>query len=285
MLKEQPMNEILAISNNEYSLIKNLVYDKFGIHLGNRRKALVSGRLNKVVKKNGFNNFKTYFNYVVNDNTGEALNTLINRISTNHTYFYREKVHLDFMIRTVFPELSGSLINKNSKNIRIWSCGCASGEETYTLAMLLYEFFGFERSLWELGVLGTDISEEALENASSGVYRKENISRLPVSLKHKYFKILNKENWQVIDEVKNLVLFRRMNLMNAIFPFKHKFHAIFCRNVMIYFDQPTRDILINKLYRVMEPKGYLFVGLSESLGRSTNHGFEYIQPGVYRKIR
>lgn len=283
MLSEIANNELMAITDREYNLIKTFVYNKFGINLGDKRKALVSGRLNKVVKNSGFKNFKTYFNHVINDTSGEALNTLINRISTNHTYFYRENIHFKFLVEKVLPPLNVSL-NNNSRNIRIWSCGCSSGEEAYTLAMLLLEFFGFDSSFWKLAVLGTDINEEVLDNAKSGIYRKENVSRLPVKLKHKYFNTLNKENWQICEEVKSLVLFRRMNLMTPFFPFKQKFHSIFCRNVMIYFDQLTRDILISKIRRVMEPNGYLFVGLSESLGKSVNHGFKYIQPGVYQRM-
>jgi chemotaxis protein methyltransferase CheR len=220
---------------------------------------------------------------VLNDKTGEGINTLINRISTNHTYFYREKVHLEFFSRKVLPDLERTLSLQGEKNIRILSCGCASGEEAYVLAMLLLEFFGLEKDKWKLGILGVDISAEALNKANQGIYSKGNISRLPVSLKHKYFKILDKVNAKIKDELKEVVLFRRMNLMNSIFPFKRRFHTIFCRNVMIYFDQTTREVLINKFYRVMEPGAYLFVGLSESLGR-TNHNFRYIQPGVYRKI-
>jgi chemotaxis protein methyltransferase CheR len=274
----------MAITNKEYRLIKDYVYDQFGINLGDRRKALVTGRLNKVLKENGFKSFKAYFKYVINDTSGEALNTLINRISTNHTFFYREKVHLEYMTRNVLPELSDSLKRKNSREIRVWSCGCSSGEEAYTLAMLLLEFFRIDRSNWKIGVLGTDISDVALESARTGIYKKENASRLPVNLKHKYFDILDRETWRVREEVQKRVLFRRMNLMTPVFPFKQKFHAIFCRNVMIYFDKSIRDALISKLHNVMESKGYLFVGLSESLSRSTHHGFKYIQPGVYRKI-
>ena len=276
------MSEIISLTNHEYGLIKNLIHDKFGIHLGENKKALIAGRLNKIVKQNEFQNFKQYYNYLLKDATGVGMNTLINRISTNHTYFFREKSHLEYFSKILLPNMVESVNKSGKKSIRIWSCGCSSGEEAYILAMLMLEFFGLEKNKWELAVLGIDISAEALKKARRGIYSKENIKRLPVSFKYKYFHVLENGVWQINDEVKELVLFRRMNLMKHVFPFKRKFHTIFCRNVMIYFDQPIRDNLIHKLHQVMKPGGHLFVGLSESLGRS-DHNFRYVQPGVYKK--
>ncbi len=276
------MAHLISITDSEYEAIKTLVYDKFGIDLGTKKQSLVVGRLQKVVKQNGFNTFEEYYSYIQNDRSGEGLNSLINRISTNHTYFNRESEHFDYYSNQVLPEITGQLKKKNDKFLRIWSAGCSYGEEPYTLAMLLLEHLNGERLGWETGILGTDISENVLNACKAGQYAKEDVERLPVSLRHKYFRVTPDKQYEVIPVLKKLVMYRRLNLMRPEFPFKRKFHVIFCRNVMIYFDLPTREKLVEKFYNYLEPGGYFFIGHSESLGRS-NRYFKYIQPAIYKK--
>lgn len=273
----------MDISKNEYKLLQNLVYDKFGIDLGEEKQSLVVGRLQKVVHTNGFQNFHDYYKYVLNDNSGQGLNTLINKISTNHTYFYREKDHFEFFLDQVLPEIAESSSVKREKHIRIWCAGCSYGEESYTLAMLLLDFMSIKKLGYRAGVLATDISEKALKRAQKGIYSDENVRRMPPALKNKHFTKTPDKNWKVKDPVKNLVLHRRLNFMRNTFPFKRKFSCIFCRNVMIYFDQPTRDRLVAGFAKYIEPGSYFFIGHSESLGR-TNPYFEYVRPAVYRRI-
>ena len=164
---------MIRLTNSEYNMISNLVHSKFGINLGGKKQALVKGRLNKVVKQNGFSSFKEYYKYILQDQSGEGLNTLINRISTNHTYFFREKIHLDYFKKSVLPELKTK--NAESKQIRIWSCGCSSGQETYVLAMLMREYFGLDINSWKPDDLGVDISPSILEKAKSGIYTYDNV--------------------------------------------------------------------------------------------------------------
>lgn len=277
------LNEVISITDEEYRLIGLLIYDRFGIHLGSQKKSLIVGRLQKVLKNQGFGSFKDYYDYIINDHSGQALNTLINRVSTNHTYFNRENAHFDFFVNHVLPEHNRQSREKKDYSLRLWSAGCSSGEEPYMLAMLLNEYFQSLAGKWDLGILATDISQRALDKAQQGIYGLDNVDRLPSLLKNKYFQRLADNQIQVIELLKKMVLFRRLNLMRSSFPFKQKFHVIFCRNVMIYFDANTRDALMQRFHQNLGRGGFLFIGHSESLGQRSSL-FKYVQPAVYQKI-
>jgi chemotaxis protein methyltransferase CheR len=275
--------EVITITDEEFRLISRLVYDKFGITLTDQKKSLVVGRLQKELKSRRLSSFKEYYESVIHDSDGAELNTLINSISTNHTYFNREFAHFNFFTTQALPELVQHANNKDSRTIRVWSAGCSTGEEPYTLAIILNEFTRQERKPHEFAILATDISEKALEHARKGVYQSENVERLPINLRDKYFKKSDQATSEVKAEIKKQVLFRRLNLMRPVFPFKNKFNVIFCRNVMIYFDIPTREGLLRRFHQNLETGGYLFLGHSESIGRN-NSNFSYIKPAVYQKI-
>jgi len=276
------ITDSMTISDEEYRLIRDLVYGQVGINLGENKKSLVVGRLQKYMREKGFASFRQYYDYVKNEPTGEAVRSLVTFISTNHTFFFREKDHFTFFYETVLPEMTGELEKRGDRDIRIWSAGCSSGEEAYTIAMLLLEFFGEKAPEWKLGVLATDISDRALKKATKGVYEDGNVANLPKRLRYSYLEKRDGTSWVVTDRVKRLVLFRRLNLMRESFPFKRRFHVIFCRNVMIYFDRPTRNALVNRFYRYTEPGGYLFIGHSESLPRAETP-YSYVKPAVYKK--
>ena len=277
------MNVPLQLEEREYHLIRDLVYTKFGINLGAHKQALVAGRLNKIVRQHGFPSFMDYYTFLVSDDSGTALRTLVNRISTNHTYFNRESGHFEYLESTVLPALRERLVAEGDRHVRIWSAGCSSGEESYTLAMLLLETFGKEAGEWRLGVLATDISEVVLEKARAGLYSDENVQKLPDHLRRRYFQRGKDGMWTVSPAVRDLVLYRRLNLIRERFPFKRRFHAIFCRNVMIYFDAATRAGLVQRFSDCLEPGGHLFIGHSESLGRGDAR-FNYLRPALYQKI-
>lgn len=276
--------ETTSLTDREYKLFSSLVYDKFGINLGEQKKTLISGRLNKVLRQNNFSSFKQYYDYLIADSSGQSLMTLIDRISTNHTFFNRENDHFNFFSEIALPEIVDNLKKHNECDIRIWSAGCSSGEESYTLAMFLLEHFKYEASSWDLGILATDISSTALQKANSGIYESENAARLPEQLRNKYMRRLPEGNWIVDDSLRRIILYRRFNLIGEKYPFKKKFQAIFCRNVMIYFDRPMREMLIKRFYDYIEDYGYLFIGHSETLGRD-NIMFRYVKPAVYRKVK
>jgi len=272
----------MGISDREFRLIRDLVYKKFGINLTQEKRALLVGRLGKLLCKQGFGSFHAYYEYLLADRTGRALDSLVNRISTNFTFFYREKDHFEFLSTVVLPEMVKRITGGNHRDLRVWCAGCSTGQEPYTLQMLIREYLGESYAMWEAGLLATDISAEALETAVRGVYPDEGLEKLPRPLKRKYFRKKGDGTCDVVDELKREVTFRRFNLMNERFPFKKPFHVIFCRNVMIYFDQSTRDALIKRFYESMVPGGYLFIGHSETLGRKQAF-FEYVKPAVYRR--
>jgi chemotaxis protein methyltransferase CheR len=273
---------MMPITDREFESLRALIYERFGINLTDQKRSLLVGRLQKLLRKNRFQTFKSYYDYLLKDSTEQALSHLINHISTNFTYFNREKDHFDYFFKSVLPAVVDRLKKENRRELRIWCAGCSSGEEPYMLLMLMAEFFGKEYGLWNAGILATDISEKALTTARAGVYPEERVNLVPENLKRKYFQKIGNGQWAVNEQLKEETTFRRFNLMNKEFPFKKPFQIIFCRNVMIYFDQPTRDALVKRFHQVTEPGGYLFIGHSETLGR-TQGLYHYLMPATYQK--
>lgn len=282
-IKEIKPAEFVEVSDEEFKLIRDLIYKNIGINLTDEKRSLVNGRLQKILRKLNLKTFKEYYEFLVNDKSGEALSELANVISTNHTFFGREIDHFEFFVDVVLPEIEERAKKTNIYDIRVWSAGCSSGEEPYTLVMLMMEYFGKDYYKWQAGVLATDISLTVLEKAKRGVYPDERVQPLPDIFKKKYFKKLPSGEWEIIDAIKREVTYRRFNLMNETFPFKKPFDVIFCRNVMIYFDDKTREKLVDKFYNFTSHNGYLFIGHSETLNRTTTK-YKYIKPAVYQKV-
>lgn len=267
------------ITNEEFRKLSSYIKDNYGINLKEEKQSLITGRLYNILVQKKMNSFSDYYNYLVTDKTGDAASALVNKITTNHTFFMREADHFCYFKETVLPWLK---YNVKDKDIRIWSAGCSTGEEPYTLAMIIDEFFGKEKMWWDTKILATDISSNALNEAAKGVYSNEKIDALPLYWKLNYFRKIDNETSIITDRIKNEVIFRKLNLMDQVFPFKRKLHVIFCRNVMIYFDDATKRQLVNKFYDLTEYGGYLFIGHSESLIRGETK-YKYVMPAVYRK--
>lgn len=277
--QDQLQNLTYTINNKEFNQLTEYIKTNYGINLKEEKRAMVTGRLRNVLLQNNFRNFSEYYDYIISDKTGNAAATLINKISTNHTFFMREADHFEYFKNNALPYFKETI---NNKDLRIWSAGCSSGEEPYTLAMIIDEFFGTEKVGWDTKVLATDISSKVLDIAEKGIYDNEKIATLPSNWKLNYFKKVDNKSSVLIDRMRSEVIFRRLNLMDEEFPFKRKFHVIFCRNVMIYFDVQTKRKLVDKFYNLMEPGGYLFIGHSESINREETR-YRYIRPAVYRK--
>lgn len=273
---------LMPITDEEFNLLRTLIHHKFGINLSDQKKSLLVGRLQKVLRQSGHATFKTYYDSLISDQTEQQLGQLVDHISTNHTYFNREKNHFDFFSQTALPSVVDRLRRNNDQDLRIWCAGCSTGEEAYMLLMLLHEHFGEEYKRWNCGILATDISSRVLDIAEKGQYPEEKIAMIPEALKKKYLHPLAGDQYVFHDRLRKDATFRRFNLMNEKFPFKKPFDIVFCRNVMIYFDAPTRWALIKKFHQVMHPGGYLFIGHSETLGRQQSH-FKYLVPAVYQK--
>ena len=267
------------ITKTEFKKLTDYIKRNYGINIKEEKESLITGRLSNLLIQNNITNFSDYYNYVISDVTGDAAVELINKITTNHTFFMREADHFDFFKNKVLPYLSDTVSNKD---LRIWSAGCSSGQEPYTLAMILDEYFGKEKNWWDTKILATDISSKALNKAKNAIYSNEEINMLPSYWKMNYLNKIDNESYIINEKIKKEVIFRNFNFMDSSFPFKRKFHTIFCRNVMIYFDNETKCKLVNKFYDLIEDGGYLFIGHSESLNREETK-FRYIMPAIYRK--
>lgn len=273
----------MKITDQEFDRMRQLIYDRFGINLTEQKRTLLVGRLQKHIRSLGFPSFKKYYAYLINEKCEEQLSQLVDRVTTNYTYFNRENDHFKFFYQTVLPDVTSRLQKVKRKDLKVWCAGCSSGEEAYMLLMLMQEFFGRQYGSWDAGILATDISNRALATAKAGIYNTEQADKLPENFKNKYLHRLGNGDWRVNEQLKREAVIRRFNLMNATFPFKKPFQVIFCRNVMIYFDQSTRERLIEKFHRFTEPGGYLFIGHSETLGRNHTY-YRYLHPAVYQKV-
>lgn len=270
-------NEIM--NDQEFYRLYTFLKDKYGIDMS-KKKEIVCGRLDNYLRMGEWNNFTEYLNALFADKTGALEKTLVNMMTTNHTFFMREFQQFEYFKEVVLPEMKKKEMNK--KDLHIWCGASSSGEEPYTIAMLLSDFFGFEKKEWDTTVLATDISTNALKQAVEGRYTAEQMEKVPDIWKRRYFvKSLAGETYIVNEELKKEVLFREFNLMNE-FPFSKKMHVIFLRNVMIYFDDKTKKELLKKIYDILVPGGYLFIGQTETVDRETIP-FTMVKPSIYRK--
>ncbi len=267
------------ITEKEFFDLVEFVKKTCGVNL-HQKKTLVTGRLQNYLSENNFDSFADYLDHVISDKTGKAAAVLINKLTTNHTFFMREPRHFEIFKYEVLPFLEKS--QQDKKDLSIWSAGCSTGEEPYTLAMIIADYFGANKFSWDTRLLATDISTQALDTAINGIYRKENADLLPEKWKKHYFKETPDGNYKISEKIGSEIIFRKFNLMTEQFPFKKRFNVIFCRNVMIYFDSETKRKLVDKFYEYTEEGGYLFIGHSESLDRDKTR-YRYVMPAVFRK--
>jgi chemotaxis protein methyltransferase CheR len=273
---------LTRIGDKAFDFVASFVYDRFGIRFTDEKRILLEGRLGKRLRALGLGSFDEYCDLVRMDESGEETVELLNLVTTNHTFFFREGEHFDFLSGVALPEARRRMARSASYPFRIWSAGCATGEEAYSIAIALLESFGPEAPARDIGILGTDISTMALDNARKGLYQEARLGGLSKALRDRYLAKARGGSYEVRAPVRELVLFKRLNLMEPRFPFRGCFDVIFCRNVMIYFDAESRDRLIDSLFAVTKPGGYLFIGHSESLRRESCP-FEYVSPAIYKR--
>lgn len=272
----------LQISDTEFNKFRDLVYQRAGINLHHGKKQLVQARLSRLLRQEGLHSFHDYYDLVLNDKTGNKLVELLDRISTNHTYFFREKDHLDFLTDTILSNIIKSKKGADAREIRLWSAGCSSGEEPYSIAIKILEDGDLPSDI-RLKILATDLSTKVIETAARGVYREDKLKNITPEMKRKYFQKGRDRSegfYRVIKPVRELITYRKFNLMDQ-FPFRRKFDVIFCRNVMIYFDRETQQRMVNKFTQYIQPGGYFIVGHSESLS-GIQHQLQYIVPTIYK---
>lgn len=264
------------ITDEDFQRLVRFLQSSYGIDLSKKRQ-LISSRLTNALKERGFRDFRSFVDQLLRKRDPADLELVLNKLTTNYTFFMRERDHFDYFAQHVLPELSR--LRQRDRVLSLWSAGCSSGEEPYTLSIYLKEFFGPQAAAWDTRVLATDISHQALAKAMAGVYPRP--ADMPDSWIRRYFTPSGTEGeYQVSRPIRDNVIFRTFNLMDPI-RFRLKFDVIFCRNVMIYFDQPTRDALVRRFADATAPGGWLFISHSESLGQ--NSPYSLVAPAVYRK--
>ncbi len=278
---DRELAEILrphALTAQEFATVAGLARQEFGLELSEGKESLVAARLGKLMRQRGFARFRDYYRHVERDETGEALVELIDALTTNHTSFFREQAHFDFLIQQVFAGW-----NRRSP-LRIWSAATATGEEAYTIALAAREYFGVATASVPQ-ILASDISTRALAAARKGMYRSDRFQGGAPAAWLKKHLLRGEGHWQgwyrMCPGILAMVEFRRINLIEPL-PVLGPFAVIFCRNVMIYFSQQTQEMVVRQLSACLEPGGYLFVGHSENLA-GTQHELQQIQPAIYRK--
>ncbi len=262
-----------TLTQAHYERIQAWLYKASGIDLKAGKENLVKNRLTKRMRALGIDSFDAYLHYVEKDQSKRELLTLVDSMTTNKTNFFREQAHFDYLTSIILPQWS------QRSDIRIWSAGCSSGEEPYSLGMLLLDKHPKAKSV---RILATDISDSILEQARRGIYPTDHISDIPPHYVKTYLEQSDPEHFSVIQPIRSLIRFANLNLMGR-WPMKGPFDLILCRNVMIYFDRQTQERLVNRYYEMLRPGGHLFIGHSESLA-SANHPFTYKQPAVYEKV-
>ncbi len=268
----------LTLKTSEFRLISQLAHERFGLELKAGKEALVAARLGKFLRQGEFKTFDEYYRHVLADATGDALTGLIDSLTTNHTSFLREKAHFEFLARAVVEEF------RDIATLQVWCAASSSGEEPYTIAMCLSDALTRAGARRDFRILATDISTRVLGIAKRGVYPMESFRDLPDAWRQGF--LLRgagdcKGLFKFKPELMSRISFERLNLIKP-FPRRKFFHAIFCRNVMMYFDKGTQEDIVERLSACIEPGGYLFVGHSESL-TGVQHELKYVRPATYRK--
>ncbi len=264
------------LTDAQFQRVCDIVYRFSGIHLKEGKESLVRARLMKRLRALGIGSFQDYLRLIESPSGQDELRQMIDVMTTNKTSFFRESAHFDFLVEHILPTM-------HQPRLRFWSAACSSGEEPYTLAMVLCEHLRDIHSR-DVKILATDLSRPVLAKAAQGLYTDKQLEDVPASYLQKYFQVRSAKEgrmYQIHPSLRSLVRFACLNLLEP-WPMKGPFQVIFCRNVMIYFDRQTQERLVNRFHELIEPGGYLFVGHSEGLS-GVKHRFQYIRPAVYRK--
>jgi len=266
------------LSDADFERIRELVREHTGIALADSKRELVYSRLARRLRGLKLGSFGDYIALVERDQSGE-LEEFANAITTNLTSFFRESHHFDFLASTVLPEIEKR--NAGSRRLRIWSAGCSTGEEPYTLAIMLQESMARFRG-WDVRILATDLDSNVLATAKAGQYREDRFASVSAARRQRWFEEGRNGTFTANHELKALITFRQLNLMHG-FPFKGPFDVIFCRNVVIYFDKPTQRTLFGRIAQLQRAGDHLFIGHSESLFKVCEN-YELIGKTIYRRL-
>jgi chemotaxis protein methyltransferase CheR len=273
-----------TLSDREFNKFSAFIYQATGIKMPPAKKTMLEARLQKRLKANSIASFEQYSDFVFSQDGRTELIHLIDVVTTNKTDFFREPAHFEFMVKTALPALLQGRGDAVRDPFRIWSAGCSTGEEPYTLAMVLSEFAAGSQD-FRAAITASDICTQVLQTAKTGIYPEERTDPIPLNLKKKYLmrsREKSKSLVRISPQLRSMVSFRRINFMDDDFGIAEKMDIIFCRNVVIYFDKPTQQALMKKFYKQLKPGGYLFIGHSETLS-GLDVDFKAVASTVYRK--
>ena len=274
-----------TLHDREFQRFSSYIFENVGIKMPPAKKTMLEARLQKRLKALGIPTFEEYGDFVFSQQGGDSeLVHLIDVVTTNKTDFFREAAHFDFMVKTALPTILKERNDVRSNPIRIWSAGCSTGEEPYTLAIVLSEFAASHPD-FRVAITASDICTQVLQTAKTAIYPEERTDPIPLNLKKKYLlrsREKSKGLVRIVPELRSLVKFQRVNFMDDDLGISDKMDIIFCRNVVIYFDKPTQQTLMRKFHRQLRPGGYLFIGHSETLS-GLDVDFKPVASTVYRK--
>lgn len=280
------LNEIFKakLSDEDFKRLSEYIYREYGIKMPPAKKIMLQSRLQKRLRELDITSFKEYVDYVFSkEGQDSEVYHMIDVVSTNKTDFFREPIHFEFLSNDIVPKFVGDVEFRNP--LKIWSAGCSSGEEPYTIAMVLTDCKE-KYPILDFQILGTDISTRILKTAIEAIYKENRIEGIPHNILRKYF-LKSKDRInptvRVVPEIRKKVSFGRLNLMDETYPIAEMFDIIFCRNVLIYFDRSTQEKVINKLCLKLKPGGYFFLGHSESVTGMTVP-LKQIKPTIFVRI-
>ena len=275
--------QIPKLTTSQFNQLSKYIYENFGIKMPPIKKTMLESRLQKRLRATGLYSFEEYLDFVFSKKEEKAeLIHMVDVVTTNKTEFFREPRHFDLMENEILPEITQGRASSNT--IKIWSAGCSSGEEPYTIAFLMEDFVKNKGLTYS--IMASDLSSEILQKAMNGVYKMDKIMAIPLETKKKYLlKSKDKSNptVRIVPEIRKKVNFFRLNFMDDKYLVDDDLDIIFCRNVIIYFDRQTQEKVIRKLVSKLKPGGYLLIGHSESLSQM-NLGIQPIIPTVFKKL-
>ena len=269
-------------TDEDFEFLRSLIKARTGIELGEHKQEMVYGRLARRLRALGLDGFEAYCRFLDGAEGENELLAMVNAITTNLTKFFREKHHFDYLSQTLLPEIAARQTAGGKRRLRIWSAGCSSGEEPYSIAMsVLASVSDIER--WDAKMLATDLDTEMVSRGAAGRYPQRVLESIPAEHRRRFRLRDDGDSFQMDDALKNFIVFKPLNLLEP-WPMRGPFDIIFCRNVVIYFDRPTRATLFDRYADMLADDGVLFIGHSESLLGLTDR-FQLVGQTIYRKTQ
>ncbi|MCH5192621.1 MAG: protein-glutamate O-methyltransferase CheR [Oscillospiraceae bacterium] len=268
---------MMKLTDEDFNRLVTYMKKNYGINLEKKR-VLIEGRLSNMISTRGFKDFKEFIDFAFADKTGKETMQLVNKLTTNHTFFMREPEHFQFLKSTVLPYFEQEY--SSTRSLNLWCAASSTGQEPYSIVMTIDDYFGTKAASWKINLLATDLDTEVLKTAQAGIYTIDMLKDVPQNWLSKYFTKKSATEYQVIDRLRKQITFKQFNLMDKIVAQK-PYDLISCRNVMIYFEQETKNALVERFFDVTRENGYLFIGHAESVGRNTK--YTYIKPAIYRR--